>query len=209
MPKVILLAGGTASGKSTIAQELKELIREDRTSTLIMMDNYYRPKKENLKMFPEWNGKVDWDDPKSIDWELLNADIRKLLKNKEVVKPLWSYEINDYTPERTKIFKPADVIIIEGIFALNSNIERLGDYKIYVQAGTNARLERRIRRDKETRYKNYDEKKFRKVWSDILVPSHKKFIRPTKAYADFILDTEFIKKTIISDKLRNMLTKEI
>lgn len=204
--KVILISGGTASGKSSIAKELTEILREKNTVTRIELDNYYRPKIKNLEKYPEWD-RVDWDDPKSLDWVMLKRDINILLSGTDVEKPLWSYETNDYK-EKTKTFKAADIIIIEGIFGLNKRIVDLGDFKIFVHASDSTRIERRIERDKNDRYENYDSNKFRSQWVKILRPAHEMYIEPTRTDADFIIDTELIKIKYISETLRSMIKYE-
>lgn len=201
MSKVILISGGTASGKTTIARELKETMNEDSSSTLIHMDNYYIPRELNEKQFKD--GEIDWDDPKSLDWEMLRRDLKQLLNGEEVVKELWDFSTNNYSKE-TITFRPRDYIIVEGIFGLNEKIVNLGDFKIFVEASDEVRKQRRLERDRRERYEITDAE-FEKEWNTLLKPGHDKFIRPTKSNADFILDTEVIKKKYISETMRQML----
>lgn len=202
--KLILIAGGTASGKTMIANVLvKEYINKGLSATLMGMDNYYK----SLDSMSEKNGEdVNWDSPNVIDWDQFLIDINKL-KNGENVKKM-SYDFASYTHKGKEVeYIASEYIIIEGIFTLyKENIRNISDSKVFVDVDDDIRLIRRIERDKNGRYKDkFDTSVFMKKWKEEIKPMHKKYVQPTLEYSDFVIknNNDFIGEE--KNKMINLL----
>lgn len=191
--KIILVAGGTASGKTMIAQALKKEYDEIGIScTLMSMDNYYK----SINELPEEKGMdVNWDTPKALDWEKFDSDILRLYNNEDVYKKPYDFETFTHKGEDI-LYKSSDVIIIEGLFALLSKqCREIAESRIFVHSDDDVRLIRRINRDSSGRYKEgFDLDVFMKKWIKEIKPMHKKYVKPTSEYADFIIknNEEFV-----------------
>jgi uridine kinase len=156
------------------------------SASLVTLDDYYLDGEDAQKFFN--NQEIDWDNPITINWKKLHSDIKNLLKGHEVVVERFNYETTVHDESRT--IKSADVLIIEGIFALtDEELNDLSDVKVFVHADSDIRLIRRIKRDKKIRYENFDQQEFMKSWIEQIKPSHDKFIAPTEKIADFIINT--------------------
>ncbi len=193
MKKIILIAGGTASGKTMIAEILKkEYETAGFTSTLMSMDNYYR----SLEDLPEEKGMdVNWDSPKVLDWEQFNKDVLELYNGNNIFKKTYDFESFSHPGEEIE-YVSNDVIIIEGLFALLSNdVREIATSKIFVHCDDDIRLIRRISRDSQGRYKDgFDLNVFMNKWIKEIKPMHKKYVKPTNEHADFIIknNSEFV-----------------
>ncbi len=191
--KLILVAGGTASGKTMIAEILKkEYSAAGIETTLMSMDNYYK----SIDSLPEENGMdVNWDSPKVIDWDQFNADLKKLMNGENVFKKTYDFETFSHPGEEVE-YTSNEVIIVEGLFALlSSEVRELATSKIFVHADDDIRLIRRINRDSNGRYKEgFDLDVFMNKWIKEIKPMHKKYIKPTNEHADFIIknNEEFV-----------------
>ncbi|MCS7164976.1 MAG: uridine kinase [Candidatus Calescibacterium sp.] len=185
---VISIAGGSASGKTTVANSIIEILRErnihDKIS-ILNMDSYYID-LSNISI--EQRKKINFDHPDSIDWNLLYSHINDLLQGKKVYKPIYSY--TDYTRTNNhEVVYPNHVLIIEGLFALyDEKIRKISDIKIFVEAPDDVRLIRRIYRDIRERGRNIDEIIEQYITS--VRPMYVEFIEPTKKYADIIIQNE-------------------
>lgn len=177
---IIGVAGGSASGKTTIVNNLKDFFKND--IELVSHDCYY---KAHYDMPFEQREKLNYDHPNSFDTDLLIQDIIKL-KNGEVVnRPVYSYEIHNRTSETVPLF-PKKVIIIEGILILeNEQLRNLMDTKIYVDTDADERLMRRILRDIKERGRSIDS--VITQYAQTVKPMHEQFIEPYKKYADIII----------------------
>ena len=185
-PLVITIAGGTASGKTTIAEKIRDVISKNRKTVLISLDDWYLCEDEAKKLFRD--GKVNWDDPQTLNWDRLERDLKSLVKGETITVDKFNFDINAH--DDTYEIEPAEVIIIEGIFALTDDrINAISDIKFFVHADSDTRLVRRIKRDKTMRYENFDEAKFMDWWINGIKPSHDKFIAPTEKVADFVINT--------------------
>jgi uridine kinase len=133
--KLILIVGGSASGKTTLSNMICELL--DSKVTLITLDSYYKPKG---------SAKTNYDSPKSFDFKLLESDLKKMMNNEEINLPVYNYATFSRTSYEK--VKASEYIIVEGIHTLYSkNIKNMADFKIFVETPSDTRLARRILRD--------------------------------------------------------------
>jgi uridine kinase len=181
---LILIGGGTCSGKTTIARAIGKKIGDTGT-VIISHDNYYL----DLSHLSEEESKnINFDHPDAIDHEYLLSDVRKMLGGKSVRIPDYNFITHKRT-EGTTFVDKADVIILEGIFALYyARLLGLADLKIFVDTDADLRLARRIRRDIQER--GYEVQTVLQKYQDTVKPMHEAFIEPTKKNADFIVPGE-------------------
>jgi uridine kinase len=181
---LILIGGGTCSGKTTIAKAIGRKIGDTGIS-IISHDNYYL---DLSHLPPEESANINFDHPDAIDHEYLLSDVRKMLSGKAVRIPDYDF-ITFKRTEGTTFVDKAEVIILEGIFALYyARLLGLADLKIYVDTDADLRLSRRIQRDIQER--GYEVRTVLQKYNETVKPMHEAFIEPTKKNADFIVPGE-------------------
>ena len=184
MSKIILIGGGSASGKTYVLNKVLEQIPEDKIAH-ISLDDYYK----DFSHLPfEERCKINWDHPKSFDWKLMVGQINDLKNSKTIEKPIYDFTIHGRSG-KTEIVEPKDLIIIEGIMALvNKDLRALGDLKVYINASRERRLVRRIERDQRERGRTY-ESIIEQYFSTVL-PMYEEIIAPSQYYADIIINND-------------------
>ena len=184
MSKIILIGGGSASGKTYVLNKVLEQIPEDKIAH-ISLDDYYK----DFSHLPfEERCKINWDHPKSFDWKLMVGQINDLKNGKPIEKPIYDFTIHGRSG-KTEIVEPKDLIIIEGIMALvNKDLRALGDLKVYINASRERRLVRRIERDQRERGRTY-ESIIEQYFSTVL-PMYEEIIAPSQYYADIIINND-------------------
>lgn len=203
MSKVVLIGGGSASGKTYVLNRVIASLPEDKV-TKISLDDYYK----DFSVLPfEERAKVNFDHPKAFDWKLLNEQLNELKNGKAIDKPIYDFTIHGRSKE-TEHIEPKELIIIEGIMALvNKNLRELGDLKVFISASRERRLVRRIDRDMKERGRTY-ESIIEQYFSTVL-PMFEEIIAPSQYYADIIInnDDSYSTKSIdvLVSVLRNML----
>lgn len=178
---IIGIAGGTGSGKTTVARKIIESLPPGEVA-LIPQDSYYI---ETTGMPMEERRKINYDHPSAFDWDLLVRQVRELKAGQAIEQPTYSYlECNRLQP--TVHVEPRKVVLIEGILALaNKELRELMDLKIFVDADPDERLIRVIERDIVERGRTVQMVVDR--YRAVLKPMHLEFIEPTKRYADLII----------------------
>ncbi|MDK7675326.1 uridine kinase [Weeksella virosa] len=198
---VIGIAGGTGSGKTTVVNNILKNLNTE-SVIVISQDNYYR---NNEHLSYEERSKVNFDHPRSIDFELLVEHVEQLKNGHAVEQPVYSFITHSRT-EDTILTHPKDVIIVEGILVLTDPALRdLFDVKIFVHADSDERLIRRIRRDIQERGRDLEEVLSR--YQKTLKPMHQQFIEPSKNYADIIIPN-MKKKNEVAITLLSSVIKE-
>ena len=184
MSKIVLIGGGSASGKTYVLNKVLEQIPEDKIAH-ISLDDYYKD-FSNLPF--EERCKINWDHPKSFDWKLMVGQINDLKNGKPIEKPIYDFTIHGRSG-KTEIVEPKELIIIEGIMALvNKDLRSLGDLKVYINASRERRLVRRIERDQRERGRTY-ESIIEQYFSTVL-PMYEEIIAPSQYYADIIINND-------------------
>ena len=178
--KVIGIAGGTGSGKSTLSKRIKENLAD--SVTLICHDNYY---KDNPHMDFEERTKVNYDHPDAFDTDLLIEHLKDLREGKEIDMPTYSFVEHARNKETVHI-KPTKVIILEGILIFeNEELRNMMDMKIFVDTDADVRFIRRMSRDVKSRGRDLDS--IVGQYLNTVKPMHEQFVEPSKKYADIIV----------------------
>jgi uridine kinase len=178
------IAGGTASGKTSVANELIKNLNQEKV-TLVNLDSYYID-LSHLDL--EERKKFNFDHPDSIDWNLVYQNLYNLFKLKEAYKPVYSFSLYNRTQE-FEVLEPAKIVILEGLFALyKKELRSLIDLKIFVSAPDDIRLIRRIKRDVSERGRDIDS--IIEQYLNFVRPMYIEYIKPTKNYADIIIQNE-------------------
>ncbi|ATI73949.1 uridine kinase [Mesoplasma florum] len=179
---LILIAGGTASGKTTVADRIANEILKGKSVTHISMDNYY---KDFGELTLEERRKINFDHPNSVDSELLLNDLQALKDYQPIKVPVYDFKTSSRTKETITV-KPSDVIILDGIFALAiKEIRKLGDIKIFIKTANDLRFIRRLQRDVNERGRTLES--VVDQYLNEVKPMHDAFIGPSIEYADLII----------------------
>jgi uridine kinase len=175
------IAGGSGSGKSTIARAIFSAIpRGD--GVLIEQDHYYRAQSH---LSYEERERVNYDHPDSIEIELLCDHLDALRRGEGIARPTYDFSIHDRAREPEHV-PAATVVVVEGILVLaDERLRERLDVKIYVDTDPDIRLMRRIRRDLEHRGRTFGQ--VRKQYYDTVRPMHLAFVEPSKRFADVIV----------------------
>ena len=181
-PILIGIAGGSASGKTTIAQKLFEQFEKSNSVIIIKEDDYY---KDQSNISFEERKKTNYDHPFAFDHELMKNQLLDLIKNKEIIKPTYDYTMHTRS-EVVETIEPRDVVIIEGLFVLEEkDIRDLLDIKVYVDTPYDVRFIRRLKRDLSERGRDLDS--VIDQWLTTVRVMHEQFVEPSKKYADVIV----------------------
>lgn len=179
---IIGIAGGTGSGKTTVVRKIIESLPADSVA-VVSQDNYY---KDSSHLPWEERRAQNFDEPKAFDWELLYRDLMWLREGKSIDQPVYEYATCSRLPGQSVHVEPRPVIILEGIMALvDPSVRAILDMKVFVDADSDERLIRVIRRDVLERGRTMEDLVNR--YQTIIKPMHNLHIEPTKAYADLIV----------------------
>lgn len=179
-PKILAVAGGSASGKSSIVKLLAKEFESD--LVVIGHDNYY--KAHDDLAFEDRVG-LNYDHPKAFDNDLFYDDLNKLLEGNDIEMPIYDYTIHTRSKETKKI-GPKKIILIEGILVLyDKKIREITDTKVFVDADSDVRLKRRILRDTKERGRSIESCLTQYI--EQVKPMHEKYVEPSKKYADIII----------------------
>ena len=174
------IAGGTGSGKTTVAKKISEQCHGD--VVVLPQDAYY---KDNSHLPLEERLVMNFDHPDAVEFDLLIEHVKKLKNKEKIEMPIYSYLTCTRSHETISIL-PKNVIIVEGILIFtNETLRNLFDIKVFVDADADDRLIRVIYRDIVERGRSVDKVLERYIKTE--KPSHLQFIEPTKRYADIII----------------------
>lgn len=201
-PIVIAVAGGTASGKTTVANEVFDRVGAEHIA-YIPHDAYYR---DLSHLSPSERARVNFDHPDSLETELLIQHVRELRASRAVEIPVYDYTTHTRRQDTRRV-EPARVILVEGILVLvEPELRKLFDVKLYVDSDADVRFIRRLRRDIEERGRTVES-----VCGQYLAtvrPMHLEFVEPSKRYADVIIPEGGFNEVaieMVAARLRGML----
>lgn len=180
-PLVIGIAGGSGSGKTTVAQEILNRVGPSRIAYL-PHDAYYR---DLSGLPPVQRAEVNFDHPHSLENELLIQHVRQLRDYQPVELPVYDFSIHTRT-EKTIIIKPQPVIMVEGILIYTEpELRKLFDIRIFVDTDSDLRFIRRLQRDLTERGRTTESVIHQ--YLKTVRPMHLEFVEPSKRYADVII----------------------
>ncbi|MAZ29589.1 MAG: uridine kinase [Cytophagaceae bacterium] len=199
---IIGIAGGTGSGKTTVVKQIVDELPVGEV-TVISQDSYYR---DTSHLTYEERVKINFDHPKSIDFELLEKHLIALREGLTIEQPVYSFKEHNRLDETVNT-KPRKVVIVEGILILtHPEVRELFDIKIFVHADSDERLIRRLKRDIAERGRDLDEVLTR--YQTTLKPMHQQFIEPTKEFADLIIPNNRY-NTVAVDIVRTIINHRL
>jgi uridine kinase len=180
-PYTIGITGGSGSGKTFFIKSLSDRFTENEIC-LISQDHYYHPRETQKE---DDRGVKNFDLPESIDHRQFHRDIQTLKRGEILKKTEYTFNNPNVTPKILE-FKPAPIIIIEGLFVQYfPEIERELDLKIFIEAKDYLKLSRRIRRDNEERGYDLDDVLYR--YQNHVMPIYESLIGPLKHRADIVI----------------------
>lgn len=180
-PLVLGIAGGSGSGKSTIARAILEALPPGK-GVLLEQDHYYRP-QSHLPL--EEREAVNYDHPDALELDLLAAHLDALRAGKPIDRPTYDFTIHDRRSTGIR-FEPTPVVVVEGILVLaDERLRSRFEVKLFVDTDPDIRLMRRIRRDLEQRGRTFAQ--IRKQYYETVRPMHNAFVEPSKRFADMII----------------------
>jgi uridine kinase len=180
-PFFLGIAGGSGSGKSTIARGIIEALPPG-AGVMLEQDHYYRAQPHLSLSERE---QVNYDHPDSLEFDLLLEHLSELAAGRSIVRPTYDFAHHDRDREGRRI-EPARVIVVEGILVLtDERLRKHLDVKLFVDTDADIRLMRRIRRDLEHRGRTFAQ--IRKQYYETVRPMHLAFVEPSKRFADLIV----------------------
>lgn len=179
---IIGIAGGSASGKTSISRQIYEYFKGSHTTCIIKQDDYY--KDQSHLSFDE-RVKTNYDHPFAFDNDLLVEQLTLLKAGQTIQKP--TYDFTKHTRSQVlETIEPRDVYILEGLFILyDVKIREMCDILIYVDTDADIRFIRRLKRDIEERGRSLDS--ICQQYLDTVRPMHEQFVEPSKRYAHLII----------------------
>ena len=204
-PVLITIAGGSSSGKTTVAKMIAEKCDSSKV-VFLKMDNYYRDFSSLSLLEKE---KINFDNSLSVDFKLLYNHVTSLLAGKDIYEPVYDHQ--NYFRKKEKNKKQTNkVVILEGLFAFYfEEIKKLSSLNIFVETSSDLRVIRRIERDMEL-YKR-PLKKIISNYINVVRPMHNTFIEKSKEFADIIIpfkNFNQIATDLIANKITNLISEE-
>lgn len=202
---LIAVAGGSASGKTTVIEEIVSAL-DSKDVVVIKHDDYY---KDQTHLTPEQRKLTNYDHPASLENDLLFKQLCQLLKGEAIEKPVYDFVVQNRS-EKTEHIEPSKVIILDGILILeDERIRDLCDIKVFVECDEDLRLIRRIQRDMFERKRSFDH--IITQYLTTVKPMYHSFVSPTKRYADIIIPNHYghaIGCDILVEKIKSVIKQD-
>jgi uridine kinase len=198
------VAGGTGSGKTTVANEILQEVGAEHVA-YIPHDAYYR---ELGHLTTEERAKVNFDHPDSLETELLVEHLKALIAGHTIKVPIYDFTKHIRT-ERTRPVGPAPVVLVEGILIfVEPELRELFDVKLYIDTDADVRFIRRLQRDVQERGRSVES--VCEQYLSTVRPMHMEFVEPSKRHADVIIPEGGFNEVaigMVAARLRSMLEK--
>ncbi|OBZ11361.1 MULTISPECIES: uridine kinase [Bacillales] len=179
---IIGIAGGTGSGKTTVARSVIDRLGSEKV-TFISQDNYY---SNPIHLSLDERKMINYDHPLSFDIELLARDLLLLREGKTVYAPVYDFSLFARVEGESVELKPNSIVILEGLHVLyEESIRNILDIKVFVDTDPDVRILRRVLRDMEERGRTIQS--VHDQYLKTVKPMHEAFIEPSKKYADLII----------------------
>lgn len=202
-PIIIGIAGGSASGKTSIALKIKDQFSDQKSVLIIRQDDYYKDQSDKPM---EERVKTNYDHPFAFDNDLLLQQMNDLIAGRPVEKPTYDF-VHHTRADVTETCYPADVIVLEGLFVLEDpKLREIENIKIFVDTAPDIRFIRRLIRDVKERGRTLDSVVNQYV--NTVRVMHDSFIEPSKRYADLIIP-EGGENTVAIDLLNTKISSII
>ena len=191
MPRIVLVGGGSSSGKSYLTSRVIELLGKDAV-TRITIDDYY---KDQASMTMEERIEVNYDHPKAFDWPLMRRQIAALKEGRTIKKPVYDF-VNRTRSETVEEITPKNLVIIEGIMALvDKNIRDMAGLRVFIDAGAERRFLRRIIRDSKERGRSFES--IVNQYFSTVQPMYDEIVKPSSMYADLIVNNDGVENLAV------------
>ena len=201
---IIGIAGGSASGKSTVVRRLRDYFGDD--IGFVSHDSYY---KAHDDLTYEERCRLNYDHPDALETDRMVEDLRRLKQGHEIECPVYDFTVHNRSAETVKV-QPKRVVIVEGIMILeNRELRNLLDLKVYVDADADERITRRLIRDMKERGRSAESVVNQYIAT--VKPMHEKYVEPTKKYADIIIPRGGHNKlaiSILTEYLKTVMASE-
>jgi len=199
---VVGIAGGTGSGKTTVARNIVQGLPLG-SCVLLEHDGYYR---DFSQLSMEERARINFDHPESLETELLMRHIQELREGRAIEKPLYDYVTHSRSTKTLRI-EPVPVVVVEGILIFTEEeLRELFDIRIFVDTDADTRVLRRLQRDMAERGRSLES--IIKQYYATVRPMHLKFVEPSKRWADIIIPEgghNAIATDLVIEKLRRVL----
>lgn len=201
--KIIGIAGGSGSGKTTFAYKIQNQLPNSAVQILSMDSYYLNDPPESIVT----DGKVNFDHPGAFDWELLRNHLNELKSGREIECPIYDFKTNSRTKETVEI-SPSNVILFEGIFSLFDEVIRnILEIKVFLHVEADIRFTRRLHRDVKERGRSL-ESVIDQYYATVR-PMYNKYLDPQKQYADFTVGEETdVAAYILAAKIEKILNED-
>jgi uridine kinase len=202
MPRIILVGGGSSSGKSYLSKKVIEEVGGS-DITHLTLDDYY---KDQSTMSMAERLKVNYDHPRAFDWKLMREQVASLKEGKAIKKPIYDFVARTRS-EKVETIVPKKLIVIEGIMALvDKELRNLGDLRVFIRAGAERRFLRRLLRDHEERGREFEG--IVKQYFSSVQPMYDEIVEPSSIYADLIVNNDGVSNLAV-DVLACLFRKEL
>ena len=201
-PVIIGIAGGSGSGKTTVAHRVREAC-PGKTIQIIHHDSYYH---DNSHLDLDQRAEINYDHPNAFETTLLTEHLQDLREGRSVEMPRYDYATHSRLKE-TNLVEPADIVFVEGILVLESaELRALMDIRLYVDVDADERVLRRMKRDILKRGRTMES--VMDQYLTVVKPMHLQFVLPSKRYAHLIIPEGGFNKVaidLIANKIQNII----
>ncbi len=202
MPRLILIGGGSSSGKSYLTKKVISEVGEG-CITHLTLDDYY---KDQSAMSMEERKKVNYDHPRAFDWKLMREQVAALKRGEAIKKPVYDFVKRTRSDKIEEIF-PEKLIVIEGIMALvDKELRGMGDLRVFISASAERRFLRRLIRDSEERGREFAG--IVNQYFSTVQPMYDEIVKPSSIYADLIVNNDGVTNRAV-DVLASLFKKEL